>query len=203
MLRPTHLPADVTTVRAQQVSVKLYADGDVRPADAVRVFHRWIQTDAIDELLIDVVDYSHVHRGPGVLLITGEGEYSLGDGGDGRLGLCYARKRDEPGPLADKLRGALARLLPAAALLEQALRDALSFRGDELLVRVHNRLLAPNTAESLAGARPDLDAVTGALYGGIPASIEHASEPDELFAVRLTAPESPDLQTLQSRLSPS
>ena len=35
----------------------------------IPVFHRFIRDHVIKELLIDVVDYSHVPNGPGVVLI--------------------------------------------------------------------------------------------------------------------------------------
>jgi len=187
-------------MQAQQVSAKLYAAGAAEPDAVVRMFHRWIQSDAIDELMIDVVDYSHVHRGPGVLLITHEGEYSFGDG-DGRLGLGYTRKRDEPGPLADKLDAVLARLLEAAALLERDL-DGVTLRADELSVRVHNRLLAPNDADTLAAARPELEQVAARLYPDAAVRIEHLADPKQLFAVRLHG-DGADLSTLRARLTPT
>ena len=45
----------------------------------IPVYHRWIQHSALQGLLIDVADYSHVPAGPGVMLIAHEGNYALGD----------------------------------------------------------------------------------------------------------------------------
>ena len=41
------------------------------------MFHRWIQTRAVDGLLIDVADYTHLKDGPQVLLAGHEGNYSM------------------------------------------------------------------------------------------------------------------------------
>lgn len=188
-------------MEAQQVSAKLYVDdaSGVTADDFIRAFHSWIQQNELDELLIDVTDYSHVHRGPGVLLIAHDAQYGM-DEGEGRLGLLYLKKRDEPGPLADKLRDALSRALTACRLLEQTLDGRIAFRGDEILVRVHNRLIARNDAETLAGARPDIDAVTAALYDGVRPTVEPARDPKQMFSVRVKSSENPSVATLIERL---
>lgn len=191
-------------MEAHQVSAKIYVHerNGVTATDFIHAFHGWIRTSALDELLIDVTDYSHVHHGPGVLLLTHEGQYGM-DEAEGRLGLRYLRKRDEPGALADKLRETLRRTFIAARLLENELAGRIVFRGDELSVRVHSRLLAPNDPATFEAARADLDAVTSTLYAGVPAQVEHEADPKQLFAVRLASGENPRVETLLERLSPA
>ena len=61
--------------------------------DFIPVFHRWIQTQALDDLLLDVADYSHVHHGPGILLVAHEGKYAVdetGGEGGGLIGVVYS-----------------------------------------------------------------------------------------------------------------
>ena len=55
--------------------------GQVDLADFIPVFHDWIQDQSLDELLIDVVDYRHVHDGPGVMLIAHDAHYAIDYGG--------------------------------------------------------------------------------------------------------------------------
>ena len=46
--------------------------------DFIPELHRWIQNDSISEhMLIDVVDYSHISDGPGIMLIAHEGHFSF------------------------------------------------------------------------------------------------------------------------------
>jgi len=54
----------------QRIALKIFLDDEslLEPGDVIPVFHRWIQTQAVDGLLIDVADYSHVHHGPGVVV---------------------------------------------------------------------------------------------------------------------------------------
>ena len=54
----------------QRVALKVFLtnDSELDPRDAIPVFHRWIQTQAVNGLLIDVADYAHLPSGPAVLL---------------------------------------------------------------------------------------------------------------------------------------
>src|SRR2546421_5263583 len=77
----------------------------------IPIFHGWIQKQSLDgHLLIDVHDYSHMHQGPGILLVAHEGNFSI-DMSDGRPGLLYYRKAlttlQPVGHLATILRSAL------------------------------------------------------------------------------------------------
>ena len=191
---------------AHKISVKLFAADDVfDPAEFVPVFHRWIQTHALeDHLLIDVADYAHVPAGPGSLLVASEANIHM-DRGESRLGLLYVRKRPLPGSFRDRLRGVLAEALKAAAKLEQepGLSGRLKFRTDEIQVRLHDRLLATNTAETYAAVKEDFEAVAGELYAGGRFTLEHRQSPLELFEVRVRADESAAVTTLLERLGAS
>ena len=63
------------------------------PEDFIPVFHRWITERVLPELLIDVADYSHVHEGPGVLLVGHDAIYAY-DESRGEPGLLYSRRRE-------------------------------------------------------------------------------------------------------------
>jgi hypothetical protein len=47
--------------------LKLFLDAASRfdLEECIPIFHRWIQDQALDEVLIDVADYRHVHHGRG------------------------------------------------------------------------------------------------------------------------------------------
>ena len=76
----------------QHVNVKVMAES--RPEDLsliIPVFHRWIQTHKVPELLLDVADYRHVPEGPGVILVAHEAIYGIDQVGN-RNGLLYNRR---------------------------------------------------------------------------------------------------------------
>jgi hypothetical protein len=107
-------------MESSKLSFKLFIQSSAEiDFDAlVPVFHSWIQSHAIkDHLLIDVADYSHVHNGPGIVLISHEANYSVDQRG-GKPGLTYQRKQPLEGDLAQRLHSALRATLAAAALLQ-------------------------------------------------------------------------------------
>jgi hypothetical protein len=161
--------------------VKVYARADSAAdlADAIPVFHRWIQGSAIaEEMLIDVADYRHVTNGPGVLLVGHHAFRNLDLGGRG-LGLLYTRRSAMSGSDADKLRSAVEAALETCGLLEAEPEFAgkLYFDKDDIEVSVNDRMLAPDNEETWRALEPVLRAV-------FPESaIERATEPGGLFTV--------------------
>lgn len=162
---------------SSRLSFKLFVDtpADLDLHEFVPLFHSWIQTHAIkDHLLIDVADYSHVHNGPGIVLISHEANWSL-DRRDGKLGLTYQRKQSLDGSFADRVRNAYSATQAAASLL----RDKLKFRADQIEFRICDRLVAPNTAETFAAVKSDL------LQIFPNAKLEHRPSKAELFEVTI------------------
>jgi len=128
----------------------------------VPIFHSWIQKQAVEKhQLIDVHDYSHIHHGPGILLVGHEGNFST-EMGEGIPGLVYFRKQPA-GTFEETLRASLKAILQAAALIESepGLEGRVRLRRDEFLFISNDRLLAPNNAASFEVIKPVLAKVFG------------------------------------------
>src|SRR5581483_9682562 len=82
------------TMDFHKINVKFFVEtgNDIPLNSFIPVFHRWIQEDLLEGMLVDVAEYTHVYQGPGVLLIAHEANYSL-DETDGKRGFLYAQKR--------------------------------------------------------------------------------------------------------------
>ncbi len=175
---------------AQKISIKLFVENDCfGPAEFVPVFHRWIQDHVLeDHLLIDVADYGHVADGPGTLLVSQEANIHM-DRTGGRLGLLYFRKRALPGSFSDRLGACvdLARRIAEKLEAEPALAGRLKFRTDELSIKLNDRLAAPNSPETFAAVRADIERLARHLYGSVPVSIAHAPNEHELFEAVIRA----------------
>jgi hypothetical protein len=175
----------------------------------IPVFHRWIQGQVLEELLIDVADYRHVHHGPGVVLIAHDAHYAM-DMSDGQLGLLYSRRRETHVSrsalhrVEDRLASVFQCALTACQQLEAeaALDGQYRFRGDVLLLRCNDRLHAPNTPEAYDDLRQHLVPLLAILYPGQSVEIEHVGEPTELLTVTIRATENPSVGTLLTRLAP-
>ena len=173
-------------VELQHVNVKLLlqlADG-VELERVIPIFHRWIQGQIRDELLIDVADYRHVRSGSGVVLIGHEADYSL-DESDGRIGLRYNRKAPVPGGNEHRLEQAARSALEALSLLEREteLEGKLGFRGQEVEISINDRLLAPNTPETRLATEADFQAFFDKLFGSGAYALGYPDDARRLFGV--------------------
>jgi hypothetical protein len=191
---------------AHKLQVKLFATAGALPPPSteafIHIFHSWIKNRVLPELMIDVANYAHVPKGPGVILIGHACDTSI-DEADGRLGVLHNRKRTAPAP-AERLTDAFRRVLHAAILLqaEPTLAGKVRFAPGEFLFRINDRLLAPNNDQTFAALKPELDALAARLFEG-PADITRVGDAKTLFSVRIAAPEAasvPPLATLLARL---
>jgi hypothetical protein len=164
-------------VELQRFCIKFFVQPPVTVDDAefIEVFHDWIRRDALPETLIDVADYRHVPRGPGVMLISHEANLSM-DRGDDRLGLMYQRKGAQPGSFTSRVLTTLEVVLTACELLEQESRlHGLKFNGREFLFTVNDRRLAPNS-DAITPVRDSLKSAARRLYEVDHVDIETATQ---------------------------
>lgn len=185
---------------SQHVAKIYVAHTELAPADFVAIFHRWIQSARIEHaLLIDVADYSHVHDGPGVLLVAEQGYWGM-DRGERRLGMQYRQRHGQPATAASGAAAALCQALGACALLEEDMAGKIEFAVDEVLVGFDDRLRAPNDAATLAALQPDLMAVAARLFGGPEVTVSQAGSPGGCFRARLSGAASGSVNELLARL---
>lgn len=189
-------------MQSEKLHIKFFAktgaDFDIEAI--VPVFHRFIREHAFDELMIDVADYKHVKNGPGIVLIGDANDYYF-DEGEGRRGLLFSRKRHGSAP-DGRLREGFARALRASKLLEEApeLAGRVSFVTDEILVRLPDRLRAPNDDAGFAQAAQELSPLLDKLYGAGAFSISRGPAPPAALELRVKASSSPALGALLSAL---
>jgi hypothetical protein len=168
-----------------KLKLKLY----FHPASApnghafVEVFHRWIQSSALPELMIDVADYEHVHDGPRTYFCGHESDYII-DHGEGRPGLVYVRKRVLNDESDRRLKDSLGRISRVAALLGDAIPD-LRFEESELRVVALDRLNAPNNEATFTIAKNELTNVLGQAWQGMDVTHDSVSDPRAPLSLRV------------------
>jgi len=148
----------------------------------IPIFHGWIQKQALAaHLLIDVHDYSHVHNGPGILLVAHEGNFSI-DMSDGRPGLMYYRKTPTTLSPVEHFTTVLRSALQACRLLEKDAR--LRFNFDEFVVVANDRLNAPNTDRTFADLEPAISSALKQVFESAPFVLTRSSiDPKERLTV--------------------
>lgn len=166
----------------------------------VPVFHRFIRERVFDELMIDVADYKHVKHGPGIVLVGDANDYYF-DEGEGRPGLLFSHKRHGVAPDA-RLREGFARALRACKLLEEApeLSGRVSFSTDEILLRLPDRLRAPNDDATFAAVSKELSPLLDKLYGSGAFAITRGAAAPAPLELRVKASAAPALAALLSTL---
>jgi hypothetical protein len=172
----------------QHVNVKVFAEtAAIDLGSAIPVFHRWIQDEVCEELLVDVADYRHVPGGPGVILIGHEANYSLDWGPAKRLGLLYNRKASLEGSTQEKLNQGFEAALEACRRLEEdpVFERQLRFNRGDCEVTLNDRLLTPNTEETWQALKPEFEAFFARRFGSLHFDFERSSETRERFAVRV------------------
>jgi len=187
----------------QRFGLKIFAEPPAAliPRLVVPVFHRWIQNTTVDDLLIDVADYTHLVNGPSVLLVAHEGNYVIDQAG-GRTGLAYVRKQPMQGTFTERLASVCRTLLAAGRLLETdiALGNKFSFRGNEIQFIANDRLVSPNTSETRSRLETALKVFVEKLFKGQECTIEVTGTSAEPLTLTLTVPESIPVETLLMRL---
>jgi hypothetical protein len=195
----------VIALTSPEVSVKLFVDDKsvVRPLELITVFHRWIKDGALeDELMIDVANYEHVPKGPGIVIICDKAHYYF-DVRDDRWGIRYRGRREAKASGETAVSRAFGSALRAAALLESApeLEGRYRFRTDQVEFGIYDRLRAPSSKETLEAVRPALEASVAALYGEPPKKLELVSAPKEPFMVSITNSASPSVEDLLDKVA--
>jgi hypothetical protein len=174
----------------QHVNVKLLVGNpqSVELEPLIPVFHRWIQRQVCDELLLDIADYRHVAAGPGIALIGHQADYSL-DNTDNRLGVRYNRKAPFDGTNRDRLKQAVCSVLKACQRLEEeaALEGKIHFNGQDVDLFINDRMLAPNYEETRQRLDPEFKAFFDTLFRGGDYSMIYDTDPRHLLRISVRA----------------
>lgn len=186
----------------RRLQVKLFEIGGANRdlAPFVSLFHGWIQRGELEDLLVDVHDYKHIHEGPGILLVGHEGDYAF-DLGGGRRGLLYRLKRSDADSLGAALKLAFRRLIAAALCVENDSGPGgrVTFSTREFEIQILDRLRYPNEESPFNEMKTELSSVMHSVLGGVPAdlAIERIyNDPREPLAVRILAAHAPVLKEL-------
>ena len=186
--------------RPHRIQIKLFfarsTGADVSPY--VAVFHRWIQRQPFDQLLIDIHNYAHVHQGPGILLVGHEGDFAI-DASGGRTGLLYRLKRDTYDTIGEGTAIALRRLAQGALALESepSLNGQLEVDRTQFELSIPDRLSYPNRADTFDQIEDELSAVIRDVSGANNLLLERIdNDAREPLSIRVALPAGFSLEDL-------
>jgi hypothetical protein len=186
-------PSTNATVRID-IEIETLGSDAPAPAELIPLFHQLIHEQVLDDLLIDVADYSHVPEGPGLVLVGHDAVYHYRDragGPPGRRSLVYSRRRESwrpvepPSPRA-RLRAALRNTPAAAHALEQRLGERLRWDTRSLEVTFNDRLTAPHAQATRLAWRPEVESRVAATFAdGRPRVVDRGEDPRERVGFRV------------------
>ena len=185
----------------QKIEIKFFAvEREPVPLTAfIDLFHGWIQ--ASDGVYHDVADYSHMHQGPGIVLVAPDFYVSVDETG-GRRGFLFSQKA----PLDGTNQERLARVFQSAVencrrlQAEPIVRGKMEFRFDEFEITLNDRLLAPNGDASYQALKSEIEPFASRLYGGAPVALQQESDARRRVRLRIQAMAPVELAGLLSRV---
>lgn len=188
----------------KRISVKFFTANqsadEVNFAALIPVFHKWIQEHSVEGMLLDVADYKHVPNGPGIMLISHEGDYAL-DLKDGRAGLLYVRKWELGANLNEALSLVFRLALQAGQLLEQEESlGGLRFDPQQAEITFLDRLNFPNNPQSFAAVQAEVSAFADGLFGAAEV-LALTNDPRHCLTLRLRSPQPQSISDLLQKLA--
>ena len=186
----------------QKVGVKFFtAKGSEVPlASFIPIFHRFIQQDQLEGLLVDVAEYTHVYQGPGVLLVAHEANYSLDEEG-GKRGFLYTQKRPVEKNSQAHLATAFRRVLQGCSLLEkETALGGIKFDTGHFQIFINDRAEAPFNSQSLGDLEEELNPFLNMILGGEKFHLIPEKDPQKRVGFEVKASKVETLETLAGRL---
>jgi hypothetical protein len=158
----------------QKVSLKILSDAPVtlNLDPFLQIFGRWRVQD-----WVDLADYAHMTRGPGIVLIGHRANFSF-DLGTSAPGILYLSKKDLEGTAADRLRTVFRDCfaLTERLLAEPEFPAQVHLRTGSLELAFNDRLETPHTEATDRALRPAVGAILDQIYGA--GSYRLTAEPD-------------------------
>ena len=183
-----------------KVAIKFFcSSGPEKVADAINIFHSWIQNETVPGMLIDVADYAHVPDGPGIMLIGHEADHQL-DLAEGPAGYLYSRKRLLEGSDSERLLEVAKAAAHAASVFEADERSGVTLATNQVRVIFNDRLNTPNTDDGFAAVSDALEALARAVFDGDAMIERDTSDPRGRLTVTLAADSTLSIADLAKRL---
>lgn len=188
----------------QRIHVKMVADA---PANLnldpfLAIFGRWRHDSDHPAQWVDLADYAHMAKGPGIVLIGKQGDFSVNRDDPG-LGLLYAGKKDFEGPLGKRIAEAFRRCLGLAEslLAEPEYPAALKVQTGVWEIFINDRLQFPNTSETDRLLREPIQSALDSLFGRDGYSLTRDMDPQRRYACSIRAQEAGELADLLERVN--
>ena len=180
----------------QKFGIKLFfqPNGSYPSQDFIPELHRWIQNNSIPQhMLIDVVDYSHIPDGPGIMLIAHEGQFSF-DLENNQPGVFYLRKTKLNGNFDERIHSVLNTTVHSAGLIQKnEFGKEVQFLNNAFRFIANDRRLAENNKENQELYADALEVYLNNNYPSSKWELENFTEGEERLAFTVNFQDGTDL----------
>jgi len=172
----------------QKIEVKFLAveREPVPHAAFIEIFHGWVQSS--DGVLHDVADYSHMHHGPGVILIARDFHVSV-DETAGRRGFLFRQRARLEGSNHERVARVFQNSLDLCRRLqaEPAVHGKIEFRVDDFELTLNDRLIAPNVEDSYRTLEAEVPPLLKRFFAAAPFSLQREMDPRKRVRLHIRA----------------
>ena len=187
----------------QRIQIKILSNApqDLSLEPFIEIFARWRKEKHPAEW-VDLADYAHVPRGPGIVLIGQRCNFAF-DTADPAPGILYTAKKGLTGTHPERLHSALQWCLELSQRFvgEPQFPPAVKLRTGALEIRFPDRLETPNTASADDALRPVVQQALDAFYGTGGYALIPQTDPRQCYGFSVQAKQAIPLEALLERVA--
>ena len=186
----------------QRIQIKIASDAPagLKLEPFIEIFSRW-RKEPHPAAWVDLADYAHLPRGPGIILVGQRCNLSF-DMAEPGPGILYSAKKGLAGSHAGRIGSALRGCLEFSKRLigEPEFPPGVRLQTDSLEIRFHDRLETPPTTSTHEELRPVVEQVLNSLYGEGEYELRPQTNPKECFGFSVRANKAEPLDALFERV---
>ncbi len=200
----THKLNLIQDLQRLQIRIGSDAPASLSLDSFITIFGRWRKQEGHPAEWVDMADYAHVARGPGIVLIGQRCNFSF-DMGDPGPGILYAAKKGLTGTPSARILSAIEWCLALSNLLvaEEEFPPGVRLRTDSLDLRFNDRLETPNTPSTDEQLQPAIRQALDTLFGQGTYQLVPQTDRNQPYGVSVQASKAEPLSVLLERLSQS
>jgi hypothetical protein len=186
----------------QRIHIKILSNAPptLKLEPFIEIFGRWRGEKNHPAEWVDLADYAHVPRGPGIVLVGQRANLAF-DMADPAPGILYASKKGLTGSHLERLSAAMKSCLELTKRLiaEPEFPKGVALRTDALELRFADRLVTPNTPATDEELRPVVRQAMDRLFGENGYQLAAQSDSQEAYGFSVRAKKAEPLDALLKR----
>ena len=190
----------ITDLQRIHIKILTNAPASLKLEPFIEIFGRWRGEKSQPAEWVDLADYAHVPRGPGIVLVGQRANFAF-DMAEPAPGILYAAKKGLTGSHLVRVTVAMKSCLELTKRLitEPEFPDGVALRTDSVELRFADRLATPNTPETDEELRPVVRQAMDKLFGANGYELAVQGDLNETYGFSIRAKKAEPLDALLKR----